>query len=211
MKRRNVFKFVIALAFAAAMPFAQAQSAKAINPVQPGGGKSKIEVIEFFSYGCPHCNDFDPILNAWRAKQPSDISLRRVPISFGRKVWSDLSQIYLTLNAMGIADKHGSAVFNALHGSSPVNLGSELVRNQWLAQQKIDVAKFNQTWKSFAVTSALEQSEQMARSYNVQGVPALAIDGRFWAEGKDFNAMLESADAIIAKIRTEKGLNPSKK
>jgi thiol:disulfide interchange protein DsbA len=204
MQVRKLFKaLTVSLMLAASvwMP-AQAEAAKELNPVQPTLPPGQIEVIEFFSYGCPHCEHFDPLLSQWRAKQTKDVVFKRVPVSFGRAEWGALGRLYITLNALGLSDKLDPAVFEAIH-KDRVKLDDEKVRNEWLGKKGVDVKKFNDTWRSFSVDTQYKRAEQMSVSYKVTSVPNLVIAGKYVVEGGD-PAGLVVADGVIAKIRAGK-------
>lgn len=209
MDRRTTLKALAAGIALANAPFALAalQAEKdytLISPPQPGGVNGQIEVLEFFSYGCPHCHEFDPLLTNWRKTLPADVVFRRVPVSFGRPEWGTLGRLYLTLAALGLADKLDPAVFDAVHNLR-IPLHNEAKRNEWLAKQGVDVNKFNNTWKSFGVDSQSKRAEQQAETFKVNGVPTLAIDGRYFAGNNEgFPAMLRNADGLIAMVRADK-------
>ena len=173
-----------------------------VNPPQPGGVNGQIEVLEFFSYGCPHCNEFEPKLTAWRTAMLKDVVFRRVPVSFGRPEWAALSRLYLTLSAMQLSDKLDAQVFAAIH-SRRIELWQEPARNQWLTSQGVDVRRFNDTWKSFGVDAQVRRAEQLAASYKIGGVPQMAVDGRYTIEG-GHDEMLRTASGLVEKLRTEK-------
>lgn len=205
MQRRNILKLVAAgliMATSGLMPAHAQPSVAAINPPQPTIGNGQIEVIEFFSYGCPHCAHFDPILTKWRGEQQKDVVFKRVPISFGRPEWAAFGRLFLTLNAMGLSEKLDPAVFDAIH-KDRVALDKEAARNAWLTKNGVDVKKFNDTWRSFSVETQAKRSEQIAAAYKIMGVPYLAINGKFGIEGGD-PAGLKAADEVIAKIRSGK-------
>lgn len=210
MDRRTSLKY-LAVGFAlAGTPLASLAALEAgrdftlVSPPQPGGVNGQIEVLEFFSYGCPHCHEFDPLLTNWRKTLPADVVFRRVPVSFGRPQWAALGRLYLTLAALGLADKLDPAVFEAIHNQR-VPLHDEAKRNEWLAKQGVDVAKFNNTWKSFGVESQAKRAEQQSEAFKVAGVPALAIDGRYFAGGNEgFPALLRNTDELIALVRKDK-------
>lgn len=178
---------------------AQQPTYQTLNPTQPTVGNGQIEVIEFFSYGCSHCDSFDPMLAKWRGEQAKDVVFKRVPVSFGRPEWAALGRLYLTLNAMGLSDKLDPAVFDAVHRAR-VKLDDEKTRNEWLTKQGVDVRKFNDTWRSFSIDSLVKRSEQMSAAYKVMGVPALAIQGKYMLEGGDPKS-LTTASSLIAKVR----------
>lgn len=209
MKRRNVLQLLAAAAFAMTMaPWAAAQVAgkdyTPISPAQAGGSNGQIEIIEFFSYGCPHCYEFDPLLSKWRERQPADVVFHRVPISFGNPKWADLQRVFLTLQAMKISDKYDAAVFEGVH-KQRIDFSNEKQRNDWLTRQSIDVKAFNDTWRSFGVNAQVKRSEQLAELYKIQGVPSMAVDGRFMAMGNSHEELLRNTDLLINKARLEKG------
>lgn len=174
-----------------------------IDPPQPTDNPAKIEVIEFFSYGCPHCSDFNPQVTAWAAKLPADVSFKKVPITFGRAAWQGISRLYYTLEATGDLHRLDAAVFNAIH-EERVSLFDEKTLSEWVAKKGVDPKKFADTYNSFGVMSKSKRADQIAQAYRIQGVPAIAIEGKYMVTGKDFNETLAIADKLIAKARAEK-------
>jgi thiol:disulfide interchange protein DsbA len=199
--------FAVAAALAIAAP-AMAQVAgkdyTLIEPAQPTDNPAKIEVIEFFSYGCPHCNDFNPLIGAWAAKLPADVYFKKVPVTFGRAAWSNIARLYYALETTGDLGKLDADVFKAIHGER-VNLFDERVLNEWVAKKGVDPKKFADAFNSFGVMSKVKRAELMQQSYRVQGVPAVVVNGKYMIEGKEFNETLAIADKLIAKIRAERG------
>lgn len=174
-----------------------------LSPAQPTEDAGKIEVIEFFSYGCPHCADFNPLLHAWAAKLPGDVVVKKVPITFGRAAWANIARLYYALKVTGDYERLDSEVFKAIHNDR-INLFDEKALFEWVAKKGVDQKKFTDAFTSFGVMSQVKRGDQMAQSYKVQGVPALAIDGKYMVGGKDFNEQLAIADKLIAKARSEK-------
>ncbi len=211
MNRRSVFTFLFgATLFAGSLGVAQAQQAgKDYAPLkrpQPTESGNKIEVLEFFSYACPHCYEFEPHLETWEKTLPSDVVFKRVPVSFGRDSWATLGRIYLTLDTLGIAEKLAGNVFKAVH-MDRVDLTNEATRNTWMKNNGVDPAKFADTFKSFSVQSRLQRATQSAAAYDIQGVPTLIIDGKYQtgpAMAKSFEASLQVTNQLIAKARTER-------
>lgn len=198
--------FVLGAAFAVAAPASAQEVGKdysLISPTQPTEDKSKIEVSEFFSYGCPHCSDFHPMVSAWAAKLPSDVVFKKVPITFNRGAWANIAKLYYSLKITGDLDRLESDVFKAIHVDR-ANLFEPAALADWVAKKGVDTQKFNEAFKSFGVASQVKRGDQMAVAYKVQGVPALAIDGKYMVGGKDFKEQLEIADKLIAKARAEK-------
>ena len=147
---------------------------KVAQPVETG---SKIEVIEFFSYGCPHCNDLEPFLDAWLKVLPADVQFRRIPVMFQDR-WVPLGKIYYTLVALGVEDRLSPEVFKAIHGSG-VQLHQENIFFDWAATKGLDRAKVVEIYGSFAVNSKINRAKALAQTYNVQAVPEFVVDGKF--------------------------------
>jgi len=178
---------------------------KQITPAQPTETAGKVEVLEFFSYACPHCADFDPALNAWAKAAPKDVALRRVPITFGRDQWVPLAKLYYTLEAMGQLDRLHGKVFDAIH-KDDVKLLAENVQFDWVEKQGIDRKKYLETYKSFAVQSKVTRAQQVAAAYKIQGVPALAVNGKYLLNtppGGTHTQLLNNTEQLITRARAE--------
>jgi thiol:disulfide interchange protein DsbA len=195
--------------FAAALP-ATAQTLGrdyvAITPAQSTDNPTTIEVLEFFSYGCPHCSEFHPTVSKWSAKLPADVTFKRVPVSFGRAQWASLSRLYYALEATGDLAKLDGAVFHALHEKG-LKLYDDKSIAEWVTAQGVDAKKFSDAYNSFGVVSKVKRGDQLAQGAKIQGVPALAIDGKFLIvnEGvKDYAELVARADKVIEKARTER-------
>lgn len=174
-----------------------------ISPVQPTEDGAKIEVLEFFSYGCPHCSDFNPILHAWAGKLPADVVIKKVPVTFGRAAWGNVAKLYYTLEITGDLSRLEADVFKAIH-QERANLFDEKTLTEWVVKKGVDQKKFTETFSSFGVMSKVKRADQMAQAYKIQGVPALAVEGKYLVGGKDFNEALAITDKLIAKARSEK-------
>jgi thiol:disulfide interchange protein DsbA len=174
-----------------------------IAPAQPGDDPAKIEVLEFFSYGCPHCSDFYPLVSAWAAKLPSDVVFKRVPVTFGRAAWANIAKLFYTLETTGDLAKLDVDVFKAIHGER-INMFDEKTLTEWVVKKGIDPKKFADTFNSFGVQSKVKRGDQLAQAYKIQGVPAIAVGGKYLVGGADFNEQLAIADKLLAKVRSEK-------
>ena len=203
--------FVMTLALLAVVLPARAQLAVGrdyvpIVPAQTSDHPAKIEVIEFFSYGCPHCSDFHPVLGKWAATLPGDVVLVRVPITFGRPQWASLAKLYYALEATGDLARLDGAVFEALHRK-----GSKLYDDRsvadWVKAQGVDGKKFADAYSSFGVVSKVKRADQMAQAYKIQGVPALAVDGKYLVLGKEIKGLPDLVlltDQVIDLARSER-------
>ena len=146
------------------------------NP-QPVEVKGKVEVIEFFWYGCPHCYDFEPDLSAWVRRQPKDVVFRRVPVAF-RDDFLPHSQLFYALEAMGKGDAMNEKVMYAMHKENK-RLMTESEIADWVASQGIDKNTFLATYRSFAVVSKARAAKQLAEAYRIDGVPTIVMQGKY--------------------------------
>jgi thiol:disulfide interchange protein DsbA len=172
---------------------------------QPTETGKKIEVIEFFSYGCPHCAELEPYLDGWLAKLPPDVQFRRIPVMFQER-WIPLAKIYYTLEALGEEEKLSPDLFKALHGSG-LPLWNDKVFFDWAAQKGLDRKKVEDVWGSFTIAGKMNRARQLAQAYDIQAVPTIIVDGKFVtsSDRAGNHASLPAAiDALIAKARTER-------
>lgn len=176
----------------------------ALNPSHPTQTPGKIEVLEFFSYGCNHCKALQPILAAWAARLPTDATLRRVAVSFNRPPWARLARIHYALEVTGNVEKYDGAVFRALHDER-ANFNTDEAIVAWATAKGIDGKKFAEALASFGVQSMVPRGDQEATAYKIEGVPTLIVDGRWLVVNNgDYPRMLAVADALIEKARKEK-------
>ncbi|MCX7168673.1 MAG: thiol:disulfide interchange protein DsbA/DsbL [Rhodocyclales bacterium] len=186
---------------------AEPQAGRDFTPINPPlpSTKGKIEVIEFFSYGCPHCSDFHPIVSPWAAKLPKDVSFRRVPVSFNRPEWARLARIYYALEATGDLAKLDAAVFIAIH-EQRVMFRTDEAAVSWAVSKGADGKKFGDALASFSMQSKVQRGDQEATAARIQGVPALVVDGKYLVNNEaasNFQELLKLTDAVIAKARQE--------
>ncbi len=171
-------------------------------PVETG---NKIEVIEFFSFGCPHCADLEPILDGWLAKKPADVEFRRIPVSF-QKAWENLAKVYYTLHVLG-QDELAPKVFDAIHKNNK-NLADPKTFFDWAAANGIDRKKVEDMYNSFSIASDISRSKRQAQQFNIESVPTVIVDGKFITSSDRIggHANVPSAiDALVAKARAERG------
>lgn len=210
MKRRQFALAAAALPGLLALPSAHAQSKGYLTlertaPVDAPAGK--IEVIEFFSYSCPHCMHFEPIFENWRKGVARDVTVHQVHVGFN-KGFEPLQRIYYALEAMGQLGAMQAKVFDAMQNQRK-RLDKSDVLMPWIAEQGLDRAKFEETYKSFGVDSKLRRAVQLQEAYQVQATPSMGIAGRFYtdpdtAPGGGFDAMLKVVDDLIVLARKDK-------
>ncbi len=162
----------------------------------------KVDVIEFFSYACPHCHAFEPELEAWIKRAPADVVVRRVPVPFLANA-ANFQRTYFALDAMGLVDTVQSKVFAAVHVQGQ-RLGRPEEIAELVARHGGDAAKFLAHFQSFSVAAAVARASKMTDDYAVDGVPSLVVDGRFQTSpgmaGSPRQA-LAVVDALLQRIR----------
>jgi len=178
-----------------------------LNPVLPVENPAKVEVIEFFWYGCIHCYNFEPALEKWLAKVPADVEFRRVPAIFNER-WLHDAVIYYALEALGVIGKTHQPLFDAIH-QLRLDTARKEPFNAWLAKTGVDVKKFEEAYKSFGVQSKALRARQLTGSYRIDGTPALAVHGTYTVsadQGGTQNGMLAVADHLIGLARKNLGV-----
>ena len=192
------------LANAQAQKFEEGLDYRVLPIAQPVDVKGKVEVIEFFWYGCPHCYDFDPDLMAWVKRQQKDVALRRVPVAF-RSDFLPHSQLFYTLQAMGKSNLD-IKVMDAIHKDNK-RLLTESEIADWAASQGLDRNTFMATYRSFAVVSKARAANQLAEDYHIDGVPTVVMQGKYVTSpsiaGTKAKAILVM-DYLVEKIRKDK-------
>ena len=176
-----------------------------LNPPQPTESKGKIEVIEFFWYGCPHCFNLEPYIETWLKKLPPDVEFRRVPAVFNTR-WAHDAAIFYTLEALGVLDRLHRPLFDAIHKSN-LRTDNEAALSEWLQKNGVDPKKFIDTMKSFGVQSKLRRATQQTVAYKIDGTPAMAVAGRYTVsaeQGRTQQGMLQAVDGLVAMARKQK-------
>jgi len=173
---------------------------KSPQPVESG---KKIEVIEFFSYGCPHCGEFEPTLQGWLKTAPADVQFRRVPVMFQDR-WAPLAKVYYTLDALGEEARLSPEVFTAVHGKG-IALWQDKTFFDWAAAHGLDRKKVEDMYNSFGVGGKVNRARMSAQAYQVQSVPLVVVDGKFVTNRiASHQAYPVVIDALIAKARAER-------
>ena len=174
------------------------------NPVPVETGKN-IEVIEFFSYGCPHCGELEPNLQAWLKNKPADVTFRRIPVMFQPR-WENLAKAYYTLEALN-EDKLSPEVFAAVH-SRGAPLWNEKDFLDWAASKGVDRKKAEELFSSFGIVGKVNRAKQLAQAYQIQSVPTIIVDGKFTTGPERLPgghaAIPPAIDALVQKARAER-------
>jgi thiol:disulfide interchange protein DsbA len=137
----------------------------------------KVEVIEFFWYGCPHCYAFEPTLEPWVAKLPADVRFHRVPIQFG-ELYKIHQQVYYTWEALGLVEQMHAKTFERFHTQrKPINREEDMLA--FAQESGLDVAKVKAAWEGFGVNTKMAQAKTLADRYAIDGVPMIGVHGRY--------------------------------
>ncbi len=218
LRRRDFALLTAATAVAAALPgMSQAQGGPVegrqylrlpeAQPTTPG----KIEVIEFFWFGCPHCFAFDPGLEEWLKRLLPDVSFRRVPVGAAAMQRTHQKMFY-ALEAMGVEAKVHARIFNAIHVEHQ-DISEEAGVMSMIAKLGVDMTKFKAAFSSFGVQSRVVQANKLAEAYRIESIPTMAVGGLFLTSpGMAGNpsqneiargqAALAVTDALIRQVRS---------
>jgi thiol:disulfide interchange protein DsbA len=164
----------------------------------------KIEVVEFFWYGCPHCNSFEPLLEDWLKRLPADVAFRQVHVGF-TPMHQLHQRLFFALEELGQLGALHRRVFAAMHIQNKRLLSeSEIV--DWAAAQGLDAAKFRAAYTGFNVDAKARQARRITDAYKIDAVPALGVNGRFFTQGGlagGLARMTQVADFLIQRSRTQ--------
>ena len=153
-----------------------------LSQKQPTQDPKKIEVVEFFWYGCPHCHAFEPMLDAWVKKLPPDINFRRMPVAFREVPFVLHQKLYFAIESLGLVEQLHRKVFTAMHGErNPLNSPEAI--GDFVAKNGVDKAKFLDAMNSFSVQTKARQAAALSAGYKIDGTPAMGINGGYYTSG----------------------------
>jgi thiol:disulfide interchange protein DsbA len=175
-------------------------------PPQPVSTGERIEVIEFFWYGCPHCNNLQPALEGWLKRKPADVELRRIPAVF-RDSWVNHARIYYTLEALGELPRLHQTVYRTIHTEED-RLLTPGAAAEWAVRNGIDAARWNAAFNAPEMQTKVQQSVSLTRAYSVPGTPSLVVDGRYLTSSgmaESMPAVIKTLEALIVLAREQRG------
>ncbi|WP_175885499.1 thiol:disulfide interchange protein DsbA/DsbL [Burkholderia sp. BCC0044] len=175
------------------------------SPVPVSAPAGKIEVIEFFWYGCRHCHALESAIKPWKAKYAGTIEFKRIPVAF-HPSYAAHSQLFYTLSALGVSDKIDSAVFDAILTRRNYLLSPQ-AQADFVATQGVDKSKFLNVYHSFSVQAQVGQSAALPKRYAIDGVPTLVIQGKYKtgpAYTKSIEGAISVADYLVRQVRDKK-------
>ena len=170
-----------------------------LQPVQVASG---IEVIDFFWYGCPHCNNLQPALERWISRKPADVTVRRIPAIL-RDSWAPHARIYYTLEALGEVERLHQGVYHGypvdqLHMSKPE------VMSEWAVRNGIDRSRWDEAYASAEVRRKVEEAARLTRAYGITGTPSLVVHGRYLTSGnmsETLDGVIQILDGLVRRVR----------
>lgn len=170
---------------------------------QATDSKGKVEVLEFFWYGCPHCYQFDPILERWLEAKPANVEFVRVPAVF-RPEWKVHARSYYALQAMGLIEKYHSVIFDAMH-KDKANLYTESAMIDFLVSKGVNKAEFKAAYGAFSIDGQVRKAIKKVKGYAIKGVPAMGVNGKYLVSGTSagsYEKMLRIVDYLVKKEAT---------
>ncbi len=170
-----------------------------IIPEQPGAEGKQVKVMEFFWYGCVHCYAFEPHLEQWLEQKPSEVEFVRVPAMFNRPDVVLHAKTYYALNLIGAKQEIHQKIFEAMHEQKK-RLRTEQAMEEFLGDNGINLDEYRKAMKSFAVTTNIRKAAVMAENFNIRGVPALAVDGKYKIGGLEGDAMIGVMKYLVGEV-----------
>ncbi len=200
---RNLFLFILlgVTSISHAEEIANPGYQKLATP-QPVEDPTKVEVIEFFWYGCPHCYSFEPLLNKWEKSLPDHVNFIRQPAIFSA-LWAKHAKAYFTAEALGVVDKVHADFFDAIQNKKQ-KLETEDQLAKFFAAHGVDETKFRDAYNSFLVDTKMRQAKMMGPRYGITGVPAIIINGKYKTTGRLAGSHAKMIEVMNKLIEQEK-------
>ena len=172
-------------------------------PVPVNAPAGKLEVVDFFWYGCPHCAAFEPELDSWAKRLPDDVVFSRVPVAFRAEPFTTHQRIFFALEALGLVDALHRKVFYAIHVERQA-LDKPAEIEAFMAKNGVDIGKFRDAFASFTTLAKIKRAKLLVDGYKIDGVPAMGIQGRYYTAGSlagGNDRMLAVTDFVLQKLR----------
>ncbi|MDH5485287.1 MAG: thiol:disulfide interchange protein DsbA/DsbL [Gammaproteobacteria bacterium] len=161
----------------------------------------KVEVTEFFWYGCPHCFQFEPTLGDWLARKPDNVRFVRIPLPLNPS-WLPHTKTYYALELMGKGEQYHHALFKAMHVDK-IKLYTQSALTDFLVKQGVDKKAFEDAVGSFAVEMRARQAMQMVKAYGLNGVPAMAVNGKYTTSASQAGSYKGMIDIVNHLVKQE--------
>lgn len=173
---------------------------EAVSPPQATANPAKIEVIEFFWYGCPHCFSFEPSLKAWLKTKPENVEFIRIPAVFNEQ-WGKHAKAYYVAEALGVLDKVHDPLFDGVQAKKELETEDQLAK--FFAEHGVKEAEFRETYNSFMVDTKMRQAPEIAAKYGIDGVPAIIVNGKYRTTGSLAGTQEKMIDVMNELIKKE--------
>lgn len=207
MKRRLFLGLLMALpllglsAKIVAQEYTAGEDYGLVSPAQPGGSDGKVQVVEMFWYGCPHCFEFEPTVHDWEKSKPENVEFIRIPAIFNNPRWQLHAGAFYTAEMLGVMDKFHTPFFNAIHLNKQHMASKEEIRD-FFAGIGVDGKTFDETFDSFAVQTKVRRAADLSRKYGISGVPSMIVNGKYVVDGpkaKGYENMVHIVNALVKK------------
>lgn len=190
------------LAMAQLEPYQEGVHYFKIGQIPADTGSETVEVTELFSYGCSHCNTFEPYLESWNESKPENVNFNRIAVAFGRKAWEMMARAYITAEMLGIEDESHIAMMDAIwKDRKQFRTVDELA--DFYTQFGIEKSAFLANYQSFAADSQLRRSQRDVQLFGITGTPSVVVNRKYRVTSSknvgDFNTMLDVVDFLVAK------------
>lgn len=194
---------ILFVSFAASLKAEETLGYETISPPQPTANPDKIEVIEFFWYGCPHCYTFEPGLKKWLKALPANVEFIRIPAIFNEQ-WGKHAKAYFTAEALGVVDAIHADFFDAIQEKKQ-ELETEDQLAKFFAAHGVKEAEFRETYNSFMIDAKMRQAPAIAAKYGITGVPAIVVNGKYKTNGTLAGSQEKMIDVMNSLIKKESG------
>ena len=205
LKKIIKISLLILVFFSSFLVKAESIGYETLSPAQPTQNPEKIEIIEFFWYGCPHCYSFEPLLEKWKKTLPANVEFIRLPAAFN-ELWSKHAKAYYTAEALGVVEKMHADFFEAIQNGKE-KLDTETSLAAFFVAHGVTESQFKEAYNSFTVDSKMRQAPLMASRYGITGVPAIIVNGKYKTNGTlagSHEKMIEVMDKLIKEESTKK-------
>ncbi|GGY08286.1 thiol:disulfide interchange protein DsbA/DsbL [Paludibacterium paludis] len=183
----------------------QGQDYDLLPAPQPVSNPRKVEVLEFFQYGCIHCLKLEPAMNAWLKKKPAFVEFKRVHVVW-QKPMEGLARLYATEQATGTEPRLHADAFDAVMNKR-MNLGDEAILAEWLkGRPGVNVPQFMQTYKSFGVNAEVARWTQATRDYSIEGTPTIVVGGKYALKTFGPEKLIPNMVEMIMKVKKEQNI-----
>ena len=169
-----------------------------ITPALPGGTNGKVEVVEMFWYGCPHCFQFEPHIEKWKKSIPDYIEFKQIPAIFNNPVWKLHARAYYTAEVLGVTEKIHKPLFDAIHVQRQ-RVRSKEALEEFFELHGVTKEEFKKAFNSFAVNAKVRRAEDLSKKYQLSGVPVIIVNGKYRVEGElsgSYENMLKTASEL---------------